>query len=95
MPKNIRHTASFETNLGYCVKMCAAIDTIATITGDDGWLLGAGRGIRRCLRFARLAAGLAELVQDFHGSPDVSKIPGLRHALKGTIARLKADGLLQ
>ena len=33
MPKNVRHTASFETHLGYCVKMCAAIDTIATITG--------------------------------------------------------------
>ena len=37
MPKNIRHTSSFETHLGYCVKMCAAIDTItgAGLDNDD------------------------------------------------------------
>ena len=35
MPKSIRQSASFETHLGYCVKMCAAINTIATITGAD------------------------------------------------------------
>ena len=40
------------------------------------------------------AAGLAALVLDFHGAPEMGKIEGLRLALKGTVARLKADGVL-
>ena len=41
------------------------------------------------------AAGLAALVLDFHTAPALEKIESLKKALKGTIARLKADGVLQ
>ena len=35
MPKSVRLTSSFEAHLGYCVKICAAIDSITTITGAE------------------------------------------------------------
>ena len=41
------------------------------------------------------AKSLALLVLDFHDAPAPFKIEGLKRALKGTTARLKADGVLQ
>ena len=41
------------------------------------------------------ADSLSELVLEFQNEPDLGKIEGLRLAFKGTVARLRTDGILQ